>query len=544
MAKDHQISCIQVQLTIHLRLLIKNSEFTLCPQSEFKQYVYTVICGPSPSLKLFRSFGGLKKLGFRFSYSNLKLSVVAWCVIFAISSLNIGRYGYLDDYSNLWNAKHNAIEILKLCFSQGRPILGLITLFVFLPLSTIDHLFFIHLCSSFCLASLGLIVYKTLVFANDKSKRFDQFTIFWLSVLPLLVTSGFLILGAWSTSFPALLGLTFGCFGVLKIVKEPKSKTGSLLVALNVLIYQPNFILMTLIFLTAQIILNSNSGTFQSNKNWRSYKLVVCLISANAIIGLACIQFAKIYQYSSGARSAITTEYSEKFAWFVDSLLPRVIFFYSPWQPNNSSLVLLIALSIAGGIFLYLGAESKKKFFLIVLAILPISVAPNILISENWASSRSLLAPQWFFSFLVFVPVLLFLNRFLVNTMLKMTASVCIVAAVTFNFYQINVVNFKRPQEIELKIARQYLTEEKCKNLISATQSTWTDSLARKVSYDEYGIPSTAQPWVPIPLTKLICYEKGIQVKTLVLIPLEDSTSAEGNVNFAKLIQTYKDAHD
>ncbi len=486
----------------------------------------------------------MKRLNYHLPVSDLSLSAVLWVVIFGISSLNVGRYGYLDDYSNLWNAKQNALDVLKLSFSQGRPILGLIVLFVFLPLSNIDQLIFIHIFSSFCLATLGVILHQIFNFINAPSKRFDKFTIFWISALPLLVTSGFLIFGAWPSTFPALLGLTFGSFGVLKILKEPKSKIGGFLVSLNVLVYQPNFILLVLIFFIAQMLLNDSSGSFETNVTWRSYRLVTSFIVINAFVSLACIQFAKVHNFSSGSRGALTTEYSQKLSWFVDTVVPRIIYFYTPWQPNSKFLTLLVISFITGGILLYAGAKSKNKFFIILLVIGPLSVAPNILIAENWASSRSLLAPQWLFSFFVFLPIVFFISKFLVSNNLRFVASICIVIALISNLYNINVVNFKKPQEIELKIAREFLTVEKCKKLKTTTQSSWTDSLARKVSYDEFGIPSTAQPWVPIPLTKLICLEKGVKVGNLVVILLVNSKTEEGNVNFAKLIQNYKNSHN
>ncbi len=475
-------------------------------------------------------------------FSKIKLPVMVFCIIFGISTLNIGNYGYLDDYSNLWNAKYNSLDFFKLCSSQGRPLLGIIGIIIFLPLSNISQLIFIHILSSLCLALLGVIIYQIFHFANQKYNRLKPFTIFWLSVLPLLANSGFLILGAWSSLFPALLGLLLGCYGVLKILKNTKSIAGSFFIAINILIYQPNFILLSLIFFTSQIFLNINLYSQESKANLRSYRLLMCLILIGAVISFLSIQSAKMFGYSSGSRGTITKEYEQKIQWFLDSVLPRVIHFYSPWDSSQYIFISLVGLFFTGATLLYFNSSSKSKFFYILFIMVPLSVAPNILIAENWASSRSLLAPQWLFSIFALLPILILLDKFLVMKSMRLIASLCIVFVVTVNFYEINVVNFKIPQETELKIARDFLTEEECNNLTTVTQSSWTDSLAEKVSYDEFGIPSTTQPWVPIPLSKFLCLERGVKVDSIVLAPRDEVKTSAGNVDFGKLLEIYKNS--
>jgi hypothetical protein len=475
--------------------------------------------------------------------SKWRIPLSVFFIILTVSSLSIGKYGYSDDYSNLWNAKYGTFDLLMLCTSQGRPLLGIISIAVFFPINDIDSLLYLHILSRLCLALLGVLIYRILYFANENHKRFNSFTILWLSALPLVVNSGFLFFGAWATTFPALLGLLVGCFGVLKVLRDSKSFSGGLFIAVNILIYQPNFILLLLIFLMAHLLLNSKSGHSEFSSIILSHKLLVLLFLINTLLSLVSIQASKFLGFSSGARSTITSEYALKVEWFLGTVIPRIVNFYSPWEPNPFSIIPLTILFVIGMTLLYKRFHSKSKFLTILLMSGPISIAPNILISENWASARSLLAPQWFFSTLVLLPIVFILSKSLANNFFRFLASMLILSITLFNYHGISVVNFKEPQEIELKIARQYLTADVCKNLKSVTQSSWTDSLANKVSYDEFGIPSTTQPWVPIPLTKLICLENGIKVGPLTLIPQGETRNHEGNVNFAKLIQDYKELH-
>jgi len=469
------------------------------------------------------------------SFIMSKQSLVLGILVFSVSSVNVGSYGYLDDYSNLWNFKHNIWSAFLAIFGQGRPFLGLVAILIFFPIQSINQLIFIHFLSSLCLGLLGFSIHKILSHANGR-RKFSNFAIFWLSAAPLLGTSGFMIFGAWSSEFPALLCMVLGSFGVLLILKKPMSPSGYIIVGINLLTYQPNFVLLVLLFITSQIIYIFNSQDDSANLMRFLNRSSVIVIAVCFLAELACLEIGKKFDLISGARSQFTTNYYEKYQWFIHSELPRISNFLVPWQPVGFVILCVGILTVAGIIILCWKSMSTKKSLVLMMFGLLFSVAPNLLSAENWASSRSILAPQWFLMVLVCIPILIILDRFVNMPIGNFAVSIFLVSLLSLNYYNINYVNFRVPQETELRIARAYLTVSRCEQVKSVTPSSWTDSLAPRVSFDEYGIPSSTQPWVPVPFTQEICLEKGIKVKSLLLNSTVNQLTVSEVVDYHRLL--------
>jgi hypothetical protein len=76
----------------------------------------------------------------------------------------------------------------------------------------------------------------------------------------------------------------------------------------------------------------------------------------------------------------------------------------------------------------------------------------------------------------------------------------------------------KNPQIKELNLAREAIKELNLQKTIYVEKSEWFDTISPQISADEFGLPSSAQPWVYIPLTKILVYEKT-QGKLPKIIP-------------------------
>jgi hypothetical protein len=65
---------------------------------------------------------------------------------------------------------------------------------------------------------------------------------------------------------------------------------------------------------------------------------------------------------------------------------------------------------------------------------------------------------------------------------------------------------------MELQAARESVRSlPKSENLtIEIKASQWSDTVADMVVRDEYGFPSSAAPWVPVPLTQTLLRERGL----------------------------------
>ena len=479
----------------------------------------------------------LRSIAIAKSYISGKQSLVVGILVFSVSCVNVGSYGYLDDYSNVWDFKHNIMAGLQMSFGQGRPLLGLVVLLIFFPIQSINQLIFIHLLSSLCLGLLGFTIHKILSYANENSRNFSDFTIFWMSAAPLLGTTGFMIFGAWCSEFPALLCMTLGSYGVLLILKKPTSPKGYVIIGINLLAYQPNFILLVLLFITSQIIYISNSQNEGAKLIRFLNRSSVTVISICFLVELTCLEIGKKLNFITGARSHFTSNYYEKYQWFIHSEIPRILNFLVPWQPVGFVVLMsVVLLSVFGIIIFCWKSTSIKKSLLLITFGLLFSVSPNLLSAENWASSRSILAPQWFIMMLVSVPILKTLGRIAKLPIGTFTLSIIIVTLLSLNYYNINYLNFRAPQERELKIVRAFLTVSRCEQVKFVTQSAWTDTLSPRFSFDEYGIPSTTPPWVPVPLTKEICLEKGVKVKSLLLSSTVSQLGTSEVVDYHQLL--------
>ena len=66
----------------------------------------------------------------------------------------------------------------------------------------------------------------------------------------------------------------------------------------------------------------------------------------------------------------------------------------------------------------------------------------------------------------------------------------------------------KNPQITELNLARESIQILNLQTTIYVQKSEWYDTISPQIIADEFGLPSTAQPWVYVPLTKILIHEK------------------------------------
>jgi hypothetical protein len=167
------------------------------------------------------------------------------------------------------------------------------------------------------------------------------------------------------------------------------------------------------------------------------------------------------------------------------------------------------------------------------------SLAPNFLTAENWASSRSLLQGQWFYASLTLVGVMHLLNYIPKYNRVLMT--LFSLGVVTFSIIQSNQTlsrELRTPQLKELDAARLAISKLDPSLPIFVVKSSWTASLAPWVRADEFGIPSTAGSWVPVPLTKLILVE--LFGKNDYNVELVDATKNSNQINYLQLLEDIK----
>jgi hypothetical protein len=257
--------------------------------------------------------------------------------------------------------------------------------------------------------------------------------------------------------------------------------------------------------------------------------------------GLAALSVFKIA--SSGSpetlRTTLVGPLNEKLMFLIKQAIPTQINFQrTPWD----------GLPVLGFVCLAIIITSITVMSLQLKTVLPIllflggaigSLAPNFLTAENWASSRSLLQGQWFYASLTLISVIhliLFISRYS-----RVITALFSIGIAFFSIFQSNQTldrELRTPQLRELNAARIEISKLDPNSTIFVVKSSWTASLAPWVRADEFGIPSTAGAWVPVPLTKLILAE--LYGDRDFDVQLVDETDSTNQINFLMMLEEIK----
>lgn len=204
-------------------------------------------------------------------------------------------------------------------------------------------------------------------------------------------------------------------------------------------------------------------------------------------------------------RGTLSFDPLAKLQWFLLLPLPRALSFWKLWPSLTLAFVLVLVL--VGGLGIHLRRQpATMPKALLALLLMPIVYLPNLLVSENHSSFRSMPAlAALMFSLLILVASsqLTGRRRWLFRALLAVFALVGSVAAAT------TVVRYvASPQARELELVEQAVAR-----LPAGTEglyivpSDWRDSFAPSVLGDEFGYPSTALPWSRLALTRLAVAE-------------------------------------
>jgi len=229
----------------------------------------------------------------------------------------------------------------------------------------------------------------------------------------------------------------------------------------------------------------------------------------------------------SNGRSSLTHDPVEKMLWFVRRPLMDALnlenLIAHPW------VAVTVGILITGGLLHYFRGATKERALLLALAacIIPLSYLPNLVVAENWSSYRTQFALTSVIAVYSFLAVQGYSARlsFLV-TPRALTAGLGLAAAIGILLAAYNVtVYFAVPQRQELQLMRQELARANLaqERGIYFIRPTWRDSFAPAVRYDEFGFPSSVQPWVPRAAIYVLLRERNLEPANLAveLAPLE-----------------------
>ena len=244
-----------------------------------------------------------------------------------------------------------------------------------------------------------------------------------------------------------------------------------------------------------------------------------CLIVfVGMLLGFVVYQLSSTLYPGDLGRGGLVQNIPAKIFWFLLApfrnalnigLLSPAHWLFSEGSPVHSLFHKLIDVVIAWSVFsgvvvglmLYWQGTLKERLgkLGVALALLPLSYAPNLLVAVDVAAYRSLSALTSVVvmcTFFAFHGYLRHWRRlvspFWVNTVM---GSVALASGLSATYHL--QTYFVAPQVQELEIMRSHLAQGNLVQVrgIYVICSTWRDTLAPLVRYDEFGFPSSAVSW-------------------------------------------------
>lgn len=445
----------------------------------------------------------------------------------------LGRYGFMDDYAILGSSLNGDFDF-DTYMSQGRPFTAIYSYFTFSFIDDIDSLFYLH-----SLGILTLAIFSILLFTYFRGTLKSVPTLIAFSVLPILLNPGLLLLATWAVMSSIGIAL-FPAVAAAFLIRHDRKLmylAVPLLLSISFLSYPP----ATTIFLglpcIAWLISLTNIGSkLQQDELIQIIKKSLSCILVSGIIALMFLKGISAQYAQQSNRTELIGDISDKVYFLFFRAVPTALDFFEPERGFSNygifTIVSLLALTVI--------SINRKRFFTFCL-VMTVGIGgvftANILTAENWASNRSLFAAQWFFSNITLITTfhLIYPIKFaFFKQKIFKVASILLLTAAIFHANNLLVTTMRGPQIKELDLARSAIAELNPMLKIQVKKSEWTDSISPWLIADEYGIPSTCQTWVPVPMTILILREmypnKSFDVE------LVDQITSPNSIDFAKVL--------
>ncbi|RAO77900.1 glucosyltransferase domain-containing protein [Dyella jiangningensis] len=429
----------------------------------------------------------------------LGMSLLTVLVFLVYSAVLVNSFGVLDDYNFLYNAIRRNNDTVTLLLGAGRPLNAYLLDWGFRAAGSIEGLARLR-----AITLLGFALLASGLFVFVRRHGLSLVASFALAAGTVLLPS-FQVYAAWAQHFTTpyagllalvaayLLSLAYSPAGSLRMSVACKS---ALLLTMAVLIYQP----MAMIFAVGVLI-----SVVTSRQPMREYgfaRLVVTgvVFAFAMVVGFVALKIGQHYHPNGSARYGLVSDFSGKAKWFFEEPLPNALSFF--WVPVSKWGVWAVAAVMVLGYVGYARKHGMRQggYVLIVsLGVVLVSYLPNLATAENWASYRSIgvLACALFTIavLLAFVPLAGRLgmgdeNRPL-NARVALLAAVLLCLSVTAagrvsrSFVQPNLMEINNLASLFKGRTDQPISR------ILIRPSSWMDSAANPVLYDEFGMQSS-----------------------------------------------------
>jgi hypothetical protein len=447
---------------------------------------------------------------------------ICYAIFFALAFLCYAPvltpgYAFSDDFYHLamFTRMQNCYHELMVCSClQGRPMLGVVLGLAMGQMHRIADFAYMRLFGIFAASAVALCAYFLM-----RANGWRRVPAASLS-LACIAVPGFQIFTAWSVTSTFILPM-LGAFFAVDIAKDlgtlstarARSNFAIATIAqfLAICIYQPTA--MFFWFFASICLFNFEAWTKEKTRRLINFFLVFGFASATELI---FFELAKHFLGTTGLlpqRSHLTSDLLGKAQWFVTNPLVDVLNLNRLNSSPKIALVVSLLLSVGMLLFFRGGVRARLLQFSLAICFLMLCYLPNLAIAENFATYRTQVAMEaliFFYCGLSFTGI--------VQTCIR-NGSVTICSAGLIAFCLLNLLAahfhvqtfFVTPQTLELNLVKAQLSGEFGPGLQKKPLFlTREESFAPFSRYDEFGLPSMAQTWVPEPACFVLSREQGL----------------------------------
>ena len=429
------------------------------------------------------------------------------------SSSILVPYAFSDSYAVLYAAmRHQVSSEAGLQVASGRPLDAILYTWIFTPMRGIGDLRYLRVAGVIGIAALTTVAYRALG-RTDLPRPLAI-------ALPLLIglAPAFQVYAAWSIMaldpWGAFLGgLAFTMIGSSSTQSWHRITISFVILTGALAIYQPAAMMF---WLFAGIAWLTSAETLNLRDVIRAGAVMGAALTAEYALAKG-LPFVLYGHANTLGRTALVTDFLQKNEWFFDQPLRDAL--NLPLIAPRTWVAWTVAVFITRGLWLYFPRSPITRSIRLALATILLFLAylPNLLVAENFSTYRTQVA----LTSLVWLYTALALVGWLRGTRWERALPVFAVLAVVTcaGLAARNVtLEFALPQATEYRMVAHALRESKLQGTkhFYFVLAKWNDTLAPLVRYDEFGLPSSSQPWVPRAMAWLILQARHSRYAALV----------------------------
>ncbi|KTS35168.1 glucosyltransferase domain-containing protein [Pantoea dispersa] len=410
--------------------------------------------------------------------------ILAVALLIGYSPVYLSTYGFSDDWFYLYASTTDAFSIFKWDILSGRPFYGAIRYFFAFLIDDVQDLTWLRALSLLSLILLGGYLIRFLERRNIFDSAVQRLA--FASLICLLPS--FQVFVGWTVCFPYVLsvllaGISYSTLaankGLIRVLLS------AICLTLSFAIYQPAA--MSFLFF-AWLDLGMTKDNYQRSPVIKlmlmlGFGMLMALVLAKV---LPLVLFNEVL-----ARTNITLAPLKKISWFIAEPLRNAL---CNFDTGRSVVSIIISCSVITVGVVKAPDFKPRKAFLFLFFLLAAGI-PNLLVSEDWAAYRTVIA-------LSLITTSAFIaGLFVIFNKLKITTSasiVCLVIAVLSCMLNIQK-GFSTPQQREYQLLSSAITEsvpaEYSGQLYYRIDSDNLPTIAKSKKYDEFGSLSLGMPW-------------------------------------------------